>query len=170
MRKKMISLFALLSIALCTLQLCAQDLTWTIKSKKAKELVDKGMFHFQNVERELAYNDFLEALKIEPQCTIAQFMLTGLTVGETKKSYEAMARNSVKDKSEGEKMLVEHMGEYDNAESTRAFWEKMHAQFPDSRLFAYFYATSRKNGEEQFSALQEFNAKYPDVPEAYNIL
>src|SRR6476661_8573467 len=84
----------------------AQEITWTTKSKEAREWAKKGMVHYNNLESELAYQDFIRALEKDTNFTMVQFMMAMLSVGDTKRMYIEKTKMSVAKKSEGEKMLV----------------------------------------------------------------
>src|SRR3954447_24744808 len=87
------------TISLIALTVSAQEITWTTKSKEAREWAEKGLVHYNNLESEVAYENFSRALEKDPNFTMAQFMMAIITYGETKKMYVDKAKTSVENKS-----------------------------------------------------------------------
>jgi Tfp pilus assembly protein PilF len=147
----------------------AQEITWTTKSKEASEWAKKGLVHYNNLESELAYQDFIRALEKDPNFTMAQFMMAMLTVGDTKKMYIEKTKVSVAKKSEGEKMLVSLLDAKSRKEG-HEIWIKLHNKFPDDTFSYYYYALSMPDSVQEFDAMTEYLQKYPSSPEAINNL
>src|SRR3954463_13514056 len=81
------------------LTVSAQEITWTTKSKEAREWAKKGLVHYNNLESEVAYENFGRALEKDPNFTMVQFMMAVMTYGDTKKMYTDKAKGSAADKS-----------------------------------------------------------------------
>ena len=89
MKKKLASLVSILFLLLILLSATAQDktMTWTTKSKKAKELALKGAEHMKNIEFPQGYEYLKQALALDPDFTVALVLMANITNGETKKAY-----------------------------------------------------------------------------------
>src|ERR1051326_1237478 len=147
----------------------AQEITWTSKSKDAREWAKKGFVHYQNLENEVAYEDFTKALDKDPNFTMVQFMMSRLSVGDTRKMYNDQAKNSVANKSEGEKMIVTLI-DVKTRDEAHGIWTNLHNKFPDDAMSYYYYILTMADSTQIFSAMTEYLQKYPSSPEALNNL
>jgi Tfp pilus assembly protein PilF len=168
MRKFIAGILCML-ILLFTLQGISQKMTWTTKSKAAKDLATKGADHFMNAEFERAYWDFSEALQLDPDFTVALVFMTNLSRGETRKAYAQKALKSAENKTGGEKLFASTVGEKDTT-ARRMIWAKLHSMFPDGAMIGDFYVQTRATPEERFAAAQEYIKKFPDQPAMYNTI
>ena len=89
-------------ILLLTVPAISQKMTWTTKSDAAKERAMTGAAHMMNAEFEQAYQDFSEAVKLDPDFTVALAFMANLSTCQTRKDYTQKALNSASDKTEGE--------------------------------------------------------------------
>src|SRR4030095_4012302 len=64
-----------------------KQMTWSTKSAAAKEFAGKGADHAINIELAEAYEDFKDALKLDPDFTVALVFMANLTTGETQKAF-----------------------------------------------------------------------------------
>ncbi|UEG48871.1 hypothetical protein LK994_09500 [Ferruginibacter lapsinanis] len=148
-----------------------KELPVTTKSKAAKEMALKGVNHFLNIEFASAYEDFSDALKLDPEFTFAQVFMSFLTTGETAKSYAKKALKSAKNKTEGEKLFASLVDEKNNSrEAGTEIWSKLHKMYPDCNLSQNFYVVTRASADERFAAAQEYIKKYPKDAWMYNTI
>jgi len=147
-----------------------KQMTWTTKSDAARELAFKGARHHRNVEYELAYEDFLSALKLDPNFTIPLVFMATLTKGDTHKAYAKRAIESAANKTEGEKLFASIVDEKSTPESNREVWAKLHEMFPDGAMIGHYYVVTRATPDEQFEAALQYINKFPDEPAMYNML
>src|SRR5436305_1227014 len=89
MRKliRTLTVISLMTSGFAILKASAQEITWTTKSKEAREWAKKGLLHYNNLESEVAYENFTRALEKDPNFTMAQFMMSIITFGDTNKMY-----------------------------------------------------------------------------------
>ena len=153
-----------------TFQGISQKMTWTTKSKAAKELADNGANHFMNAETAQAYNDFSAAVKLDPNFTVALAFLTNLTTGDTRKMYAKRTLESASDKTEGEKLFASLAGENNKRADNAAIMDKLHTMFPDGAVIGNLYVQTRATPEEGWAAAQEFLKKFPKEPSIYNTM
>ena len=66
--RKLIRTLAITSLTtgLIALTANAQEITWTTKSKEAREWAKKGLIHYNNLESEVAYENFTRHSKKIP--------------------------------------------------------------------------------------------------------
>ncbi|MDB5200496.1 MAG: tetratricopeptide repeat protein [Chitinophagaceae bacterium] len=148
----------------------AKTMTWTSSSKEAKELAQTGAGRLMNAEFALAYQDFLAAVKLDPDFTVALTFLSNLTTGATQKSYAQRALKSSANKTEGEKLFASIADEKNTRESRREIWSKLHTMFPDGSMIGHFYVVTRATPDEQFAAAQDYIKKFPNAAAMYNNL
>ena len=147
-----------------------KKMTWTTKSKQAKELAQSGSSHLMNAEAEQAFTDFSTALKLDPNFTVALVFMSNLTRGEARKMYTERALKSAANKTEGEKLFVTLVNEKNTQEQNREIWAKLHSMFPDGDMIGDRYVQTRATPEERFAAAQEYIAKFPKQPAMYNTI
>ena len=147
-----------------------KKMTWTTKSKQAKELALSGSSHMMNAESEQAFTDFSAALKLDPDFTVALVFMSNLTRGEARKMYTERALKSATNKTEGEKLFVTLVNEKNTPEQNRDIWAKLHAMFPDGDMIGDRFVQTRATPEERFAAAQEYIAKFPKQPAMYNTI
>ncbi|HEV2833631.1 MAG TPA: hypothetical protein VGW31_16745, partial [Hanamia sp.] len=170
MKKIMTSIVSMLILLLFTTQGFSQKMTWTTKSEAARDLAMKGATHFMNAEFEQAYANFSEAVKLDPDFTVALVFMSNLARGESSKEYARKALQSAGNKTEGEKLFASLATEGNTAETRRGIFEKLHTMFPDGALLGTFYVNTRATPEERFAAAQEYIKKFPDQPSMYNTI
>lgn len=172
MRKIIVSIFSMLFLLLFTTQGIAQKktMTWTTKSETAKALAAKGASHFMNAEFAQAYGDFSEAVKLDPDFTVALVFMANLSAGETRKAYAQKALKSAENKTEGEKLFASTVDEKATQASRRDILARLHTMFPDGAMIGSFYVQTRVTPEERFAAAEEYLKQFPDEPSIYNTL
>ncbi len=168
MRKFIGSILCMLMLLTSTLCI-SQKMTWTTKSDVAKDAAMRGADHYMNAEFERSYADFSEALRLDPDFTVALVFMSNLTRGEARKAYIQKAIKSAENKTEGEKLFASTLSEKDST-ARRMTWAKLHTMFPDGARLADIYVQTRPTPEEQFAAAQECLKKFPDDASMYNIL
>ncbi len=168
--RKFIGVFLCFIVLFLTIPGLAQKMTWTTKSEAARDLAYKGADHMMNAEFEQAYQNFSEAVKLDPDFTVPMVFLSNLTVGQTRKDYAARALKSAANKTEGEKLFATLVDEKGTPESRRDTWAKLHQMFPDGSMLGHFYVITRATPEESFTAAQDYIKKFPDEPGMYNNL
>src|SRR4051794_21289130 len=157
------------TISLIALTVSAQEITWTTKSKEAREWAKKGLVHYNNLESEVAYENFGRALEKDPNFTMVQFMMAMMTYGDTKKMYTDKAKASAAGKSEGEKMMVTLLDAKSRREG-HEIWINLHNKFPDDAMCYYYYALSMPDSVQAFDTMTAYLQKYPSSSEALNNL
>lgn len=157
----------MLAFLLLTLQGISQKMTWTTKSKAAKELAMMGVQHMMNVELPQAYSDFSSALKLDPNFTAVLVLMANLNRGETRKAYAEKAMQSVANKSEGEKLFAA-LSDSTSQQVFRDKWTKLHTMFPDDEVVGFYYVQTRP-AEERFAAAEDFAKKFPDNAAINNV-
>jgi Tfp pilus assembly protein PilF len=170
MKRIMTGILSMLILLLFTTQGFAQKMTWTTQSEAAKDLAMKGATHYMNAEFEQAYTDFSEAVKLDPDFTVALVFMSNLARGESSKDYARKALQSAANKTEGEKLFASLATEGSTPESRREIIGKLYAMFPDGAMLGTFYVNTRATPEERFTAAQEYIKKFPDQPSMYNTI
>jgi len=160
----------LFMLVLFTVPCISQKMTWTTKSKEARELATKGSNHYMNAEFERAYWDFSEAVRLDPDFTVALVFMANLSRGEARKAYAQRALKSAENKTEGEKLFASAVDEKATPESRRDIVAKLHTMFPDGAMLGNFYVQTRATPDEQFAAAQEYIKKFPNEPAMYNTI
>ena len=169
MKRIILSMVTMLMLFFTTI-ISAQKMTWTSTSDAAKEKAFSGAQHFINVEFPQAYQDFSEAVKLDPEFTVALVFMTNLTRGEVRKAYAEQAVKSAANKTEGEKMFASLVDPASTRASGTETIAKLHKMFPDGHVIDWFYIQSRPTAEERIAAAEEAIAKFPDVPAMYNMM
>lgn len=172
MKQVRIGILTILFLLFVTLTGYSQkkEMTWTTKSKAAKELALSGTRHMMNPEFAQAYSDFSAALKLDPQFTVALVYMSNLARGDARKAYGQRALQSASNKTQGEKLFASLAGESLNQENRREIWTKLHAMFPDDATLGHFYVQTRATPEERFTAAQEYIKQFPDQPGMHNVI
>jgi tetratricopeptide (TPR) repeat protein len=168
--KKFISSTICVLFVLFTLQGISQKMTWTTKSKAASTLGHAGAVHMMNAEFEQAYQDFYEAIKLDPNFTVALVFMSNLTYGNVRKDYIQKAIKSAMNKTEGEKLFASLLDSGLTQQNRQDIWAKLHTTFPDGAVLGHFYVITRATPEESFSAAEDYIKKFPDEPAMYNNL
>jgi tetratricopeptide (TPR) repeat protein len=150
--------------------LSAQQMTWTTKSDAARDLALSGAHHLMNAEFAQSYDDFSQAVKLDPDFTVALTFMTGLSYGESKTAYRAKVQSSLEGKTEGEKLFASTVDPANNRKDNSETWAKLHAMFPDGSVIGYVYVMSRLTPEEQMNAAEEYMKNFPDEPAIYNYM
>jgi len=153
-----------------TAQAKTKTMTWTTKSAAAKKLASEGAEYFMNIELPQAYEKFKEALKLDPDFTVALVFMANLTEGDAKKEYSQKALKSATNKTEGEKLFASIVKEGATQETNRAVWEKLHNMFPDGGMIGNFYVVTRATPEERFEAAQNYIEQFPKNACMYNTI
>lgn len=146
-----------------------KTMTWTTKSTAAKEIAQQGSKHLMNVERELAYNSFLSAVKLDPDFTVALTFLANLSRGESRKVWAAKAVKSAANKTEGEKLFAS-LTNQNTPEQNREIWSKLHDMFPDGEMIGHYYVVTRATPEERFAAAEKYIQQFPDNAAMHNTI
>jgi Tfp pilus assembly protein PilF len=145
-------------------------MTWTTKSPAAKELASKASEHMRNIELEQAYYELTDALKLDPDFTVALVFMSNLSAGEVRKAYAARALKSAANKTEGEKLFASLVDEKGTPDIRRATWAKLHTMFPDGGMIGHYYVITRATPEERFKAAEDYIKQFPDEAPMYNIM
>lgn len=145
-------------------------MTWTTKSKAAHELAESGVKHFMNIESEQAYADFSDALKLDPDFTVALAFMTRMTRGAVRQKYAERTLKSAANKTEGEKLFASIQDSAKTQEERRNIWAKLHDMFPDGGMINYFYVITRATADERFTAAQDYITKFPDQAAMHNTI
>lgn len=169
MKKFSVSIMCMLFL-FTTIQGISQRMTWTTKSKEAKDFASNGANHFMNAEFAQAYNDFTAAVKLDPDFTIPLTFLTNLTTGETRKMYAKRALESAANKTEGEKLFASLADEKNKRADNAEIVSKLHTMFPDGAMIGNLYIQTRATPQESWNAAQEYLKKFPDEPSIYNTM
>ncbi len=170
MKRIVFGMFSMLWLLLFTSSAIAQQMAWTSTSDAAKEKAFSGAQHFINVEFPQAYEDFSEAVKLDPEFTVALVFMTNLTRGEVRKAYAEQALKSAANKTEGEKLFASLVDPSSTPVSGSETIAKLHKMFPDGHVIDWFYIQSRPTAEERIAAAEEGLKKFPDVPAMYNMM
>jgi Tfp pilus assembly protein PilF len=168
--KKFISSTVCVLFVLFSLQGISQKMTWTTKSKAANTLGHAGAVHMMNAEFEQAYQDFYEAVKLDPNFTVALVFMANLTYGNVRKDYIQKALKSAMNKTNGEKLFASILDSGLTQQNRRDVWAKLYTMFPDGAVLGHFYVITRATPEESFSAAEDYIKKFPDQPAMYNNL
>lgn len=147
----------------------AQEFKWETKSDEARVLAKQGMEHLVNVELEMAYGKFQEALELDPDFTAAQVCIGVLSYGAKKEEWAAKAKQSSATKSAGEKLFVSLL-EAKNSPQRHEVWKKLMAMYPKEPFVEFSLYSSDPDSVKSLNSLLGFTKTYPDRPEAYNIL
>ncbi|MGE5520098.1 MAG: tetratricopeptide repeat protein [Candidatus Dadabacteria bacterium] len=148
----------------------SKKMTWTSKSDKAIAIAHIAAEHYLNAEFPQAYDEFSQAVKIDPNFTVALTFLTYMSKGEVKQQFAERTTKSLEGKTEGEKLFASLADPNISRESRRTTLEKLHEMFPDGAILNFFYVTSRPTAEERYTATQEYVNRFPKKPWGYNLL
>ena len=172
MKKKIALLPGMFALLLFTLPALGQQktMTWTTKSDKAKELASKGADYMKNLEFAQAYDYFNDALALDPDFTAPLVLMANITIGETKKSFEAKAVKSSTNKTEGEKLFASTVAQGNTTESNRTVWAKLHNMFPDGTMIGLFYVFSLATPAEQIPVVEDYIKRFPEEACFYNMM
>lgn len=147
-----------------------KTMTWTSTSPEAKALAEKGMNYMLNIETPQAYDNFVSALKMDPNFTVVLVIMSNLTYGETKKKFAALAMKTAADKTDGEKLFASLVDEKSTPESRRETWSKLYQMFPDGKMIGNYYVASRATADEKLKAAEEYVKKFPAEAAMYNLM
>ena len=147
----------------------AQQFKWETKSSEARTLAKQGMMHMVNIEREVAYENFQEALKLDPDFTAAQVVLGVLSYGETQKMMAQKAKQSSANKSAGEKLFVTLLDAREPAQRHEV-WKKLLAMYPEEPFVEFSTHSSNPDSTQALAGMLDYVKKYPAQPEGYNVL
>jgi Tfp pilus assembly protein PilF len=147
-----------------------KTMTWTTKSAQARELAGKAADHYMNAEHEEAYKQFSNALKLDPEFTIALAYMANLTKGEVKKTYVQKTLKSAANKTEGEKLFASLVEPGIDAAKRRDIVAQLRLLYPDGAMINTMYVNTRETPEERFEAAQEFLKRFPDKAWIHNSL
>ena len=170
MKKISMNILTMLVLLLFSVTTFSQKMTWTTKSKAAKELAAKGADHMLNAEFAEGYDDLSQALKLDPDFTVALVLIANLTVGETRKAYAQKALKSASGKTEGEKLFASLADSKNTPVTNRDTWTKLHQMFPDEAMIGDLYVQTRATPEERFTAAQDYIKSFPDRAPMYNTI
>ena len=173
MKQISVGIMSMLIMVIVSYQSISQDkkMTWTTKSKPAKELALSGANHMMNAEFAQAYSDLSAALKLDPNFTVALVLMTNLTRGESRRAYAERALKSATSKTEGEKLFVSTIvDENQTLRDKKEIWDKLHTMFPDGDMIGDLYVQSRATPEERFAAAQAYIKKFPQQAAMYNTI
>jgi Tfp pilus assembly protein PilF len=172
MKKLFAGISAILILASLSITASAQkkQMTWTTKSDQIRDVALKGADYMMNIEFPQAYETFLEAVKLDPDFTVALVFLSNLTVGDTRKNFAERAIRSATNKTEGEKILVTLLDEKSTPETRRDIWASLHQMFPDGAMIENYYVISRATPKERIDAAEIFIKKYPTKGAMHNLL
>ena len=168
--KKFIGSIMCMLFLLFASQGISQKMAWTTKSKAAGTLAHAGAAHMMNAEFEQAYQDFSEAIKLDPNFTVALVFMSNLTYGNVRKDYSQKALKSAANKTDGEKLFASLLDSGLTQQNRQDIWAKLHTMFPDGAVLGHFYVVTRATPEESFAAAEEYIKKFPDEPGMYNNL
>ena len=161
--------FGTFVFTLFSLAVPAQEFKWETKSDEARGLAKQGMKHLVNVELEMAYDKFQEALELDPDFTAAQVCIGVLSFGAKKAEWAAKAKQSSANKSAGEKLFASLLEAKDDR-GRHEIWKKLVAMYPKEPFVEFSLHSSDPDSVRSRNSLLAFTKKYPDRPEAYNIL
>jgi Tfp pilus assembly protein PilF len=172
MKQKIATLLGIALFYLFSFQGLAQKKTmnWSTKSEPAKALALDGGGYMMNIEFAQAYDKFNQALKLDPDFTVALTLMASLSNGAVKKTYSDKALASAAGKSSGEQLFATLSKPGNKPEENRKIWADLRQQFPDGGFINFFYVLTRATPEEQFAAAQEYQVKFTDVAAIHNIL
>jgi tetratricopeptide (TPR) repeat protein len=172
MKKKLTTLIGVFIMSLFLVTAIAQDktMTWTTKSKKAKELARKGAEHMKNIEFPQAYEYLKQALALDPEFTVALVLMESITNGETKKAYAEKAIKSAANKTEGEKLFASTVAPGHTAASNRPIWAKLQKMFPDGKMIGLFYVFNLATPAEQLPVVEDYLKRFPDEAAFHNLM
>jgi len=172
MKKKLAILMGIFFMSLFLVSAIAQDktMTWTTKSKKAKELALKGAEHMKNIEFPQGYEYLKQALALDPDFTVALVLMANITNGETKKAYAEKAVKSAANKTEGEKLFASTVAPGNTPETNRPIWAKLQKMFPDGIVIGLFYIFSLATPAEQVPVVEDYLKRFPDEAALHNLM
>lgn len=147
----------------------AQQFKWETQSAEARQLAQRGMMHLVNIEMEVAYEHFQQALKLDPNFTAAQVVLGVLSYGETKKMMAQKAKQSSASKSAGEKLFVTLLDAKDQGQRHEV-WKKLLALYPEESFVEFSTHSTNPDSALALSGMLAYVDKYPGQPEGYNVL
>jgi tetratricopeptide (TPR) repeat protein len=160
----------MLGLLLFSIMTFAQKMTWTSTSDAAREKALRGAHHFINVEFPQAYQDFSEAITLDPDFTVALVFMSNLTRGEVRKAYAERALKSAANKTEGEKMFASLVDPESTPASGAETMARLHKMFPNGAVIDWFYVQSRPTSEERIDAAEEAVNKFPNEPAMFNMM
>ena len=136
---------------------------WGSDNEIADAMVMKGLFHFVNIEQEIAYTYFKGSLDHDSTLFGSHVILAWLTPqGDEREMHKDKARELVKNKNETSKLFVSlfdvQPGEGLGARR-HVVWSKMHEVEPDGGFIHWYYALTKPTPEERIAELETLLAK-----------
>jgi tetratricopeptide (TPR) repeat protein len=147
----------------------SQKMSWTTNSEEASQQAANGIKHLMNVEFPQAYEDFSNAVKLDPNFTPPLVLLANMSVGATRQAFADRALKSAENKTEGEKLFASLVQAKDRATAGETL-AKLHQMFPDGSLIAWYYSQTRPTDDERFQTAEDNLKKFPDNPAFYNTM
>tara|TARA_A100001035_G_scaffold34953_1_gene23349 strand:- start:1203 stop:1988 length:786 start_codon:yes stop_codon:yes gene_type:complete len=160
MNKIMISLLFVFSmfIVSCENEPEGKYIQWGSDNEMANAMISKGMFHYYNVEWDMALSYFKAAADYDPTSFASHVMLAWMTpAGEMRDKHIANAKKYVQDKNETSKLfvsLLELAPGDDLRERRHAIWSQMHELEPRGNFIHYYYAWTKPSEDERVAELE----------------
>ena len=145
-----------------------QTMPFTSSSDYAKKLVSSGMMHLVNVEYEEAYDDFDDAVKLDPNFALAHFFKGRLSFGESRTKCFAKAQQTAANTTDAEKLLISIADTSLDQKGRHEIFTKLRNMYPEDPVLEDFYVMSEPDSASRVKLLEEQVAKFPNSPEVYN--
>ena len=131
---------------------------WGSENEMANDLILKGMFHYYNIELEMALSYYKAAVSYDSTSFGSYVMLSWMTpAGDLRDEYVAKAKKYVKGKNETSNLFVSlfDVPSGDGLRERRhVVWSKMHELEPRGRFIHYYYALTKPTLDERIAELE----------------
>ena len=136
---------------------------WGSDNETAWELIMRGMFHYHNVEWDMALSYFKAAVDYDSTSFGSYVMLAWMTpAGDLRDEYIAKAKKYVQGKNETSNLFVSLFdipGGEGVRERRHVVWSKMHELEPRGNFIHYYYAWTKPTVDESIAECQKVMEK-----------
>ena len=131
---------------------------WGSDNEIANDLIFRGMFHYYNIELEMALSYFKAAVDHDSTSFASYVMLGWMTpAGEIRDEYIEKAKKYVKGKNETSNLFVS-IFDLASGEGLRErrhkVWSEMRELEPNGKFIHYFYALTKPTLDERMAELE----------------
>ncbi len=144
---------------------------WGSENEMADDLIFRGMFHYYNVERDLALSYFKAAVDYDSTSFASYVMLAWMTPGgDLRDEYISKAKKYVKGKNETSNLFVSILdipGGEGVRERRHAVWTKMHELEPRGNFIHYYFAWTKPSVDERVAELEVLMDKLKSEDKSY---
>ena len=144
---------------------------WGSDNETATELIMRGMFHYYNVEWDMALSYFKAAVDYDSTSFGSYVMLAWMTPeGDLQDEYITKAKKYVQGKNETSNLFVSLFdipGGEGVRERRHEVWSKMHELEPRGNFIHYYYAWTKPTVDESIAEFEKLMEKLKSADRSY---